>query len=128
MNYVFFAWLSVILLAIVITPYILNFINRKFLKGKNKGLMNVLKFFRKLHKPAGLLFAIAALVHGYMVLGTIFRIHTGSVLYFSVLFTVILGGIFYKKKKPQLFKAHKALAALTVVLFLLHFLVPGAFS
>lgn len=126
MDYVLFGWLSVIALGVVLVPYVMNFTNRKFLKTKNKNYRNTLKFFRKLHKPAGIVFAVVAFIHGYMIMGTIFRLHTGTLLYASVLATGILGAIFYKKKKRPLFKWHKITALITALLFLLHFFQPWA--
>lgn len=126
MDYVFFAWLSVIALVIVLVPYVMNFLNRKFLKTKNETYRNTLKFFRKLHKPSGIVFAIVAFVHGYMVMGTIFTLHTGTLLYVFVLATAILGAIFYTKKKRPWFKWHKITALISAILFLLHFFQPWA--
>lgn len=128
MDYKFFAWVSVGLFVLILSPFIANFINRHFIKSKSESFRNGMKVLRKVHKPAGLLFAISAIVHGYMVMGgRLFVLHSGTLLYASLLLTVILGGIFYKKKKPQLFKAHKIMAGITALLFLLHFFVPGIF-
>lgn len=126
MDYVFFAWLSVIALGIVLVPYVMNFLNRKLLKTKNETYRKTLKFFRKLHKPAGILFVIAAYIHGYMVMGTVFRLHTGSLLYLFVLSTAILGVVFYKRKRRPWFRWHKITALISVILFLLHFFKPWA--
>lgn len=126
MDYVFFAWLSVIALGVVLVPYVMNFLNRNILKTKNENYRKTLKFFRKLHKPAGIIFAIVAFIHGYMVMGTIFTLHTGTLLYVLVLATAILGATFYKKKKRPLFKWHKITALITAILFFLHFFRPWA--
>lgn len=126
MDYVFFAWLSVLALGIVLVPYVMSFFNRKFLKTKSEKYRNTLKFFRKFHKPAGLVFVIVAFIHGYMVMGTMFTLHTGTLLYLFVLATAILGGLFYRKKKRPFFKWHKITALISVILFLLHFIRPWA--
>ena len=127
MDYVLFAWLSVIALGIVLVPYVMNFLNRKFLKTKNENYRNTLKFFRSLHKPAGLIFLIVAFIHGFMIMGSnMFRLHTGTLLYLSVFATAILGGAFYRKKKRPLFKWHKITALITAILFFLHFFRPWA--
>ena len=127
MDYsVLFALLSVISLAVVLVPYVMNFINRKFLKTKNENYRNTLKLFRKLHKPAGIAFLIVAFAHGYLKMGTLLTLHTGTLLYLSVLATAILGLIFHKKKKRPWFKWHKITALISVILFLLHFFQPWA--
>jgi hypothetical protein len=78
-----------------------------------------------LHKPLGLALAVAAPVHGYLALGS-FRLHTGSLLYISLLLTAGAGGTYYKTKSKNIFKLHKMLALITVLLLLLHLLAPGA--
>lgn len=124
LNYVFFAWSSVIFLVIVITPYILVRFNKYVLKTSNKSYLSILKFFRTIHKPSGILFAISSFIHGSMVFGTVFRLHTGSILFFIVLGTVILGILFYLKKKKQLLQSHRIFAGITFLLFMLHFFNP----
>lgn len=125
MNYSAAGWLIVIILVIIISPYILNLLNRKVLKTKDKNFFKVVKFLRSLHKPLGLAVMILGIVHGYMALGGL-RLHTGTLLYISILITGILGGAFYRLKKRPLFIWHKRMAALSVVLFLLHYFFPSA--
>ena len=125
MNYSTFGWLSLIVFAIVLAPYFLNLINRKFIKTKNKTFFKVVKTLRSVHKPLGIALIIFGIVHGYMALRS-FRIHTGYLAYLSILITGILGGSFYKLKKIQLFVWHKRMAVVTVVLFILHFFFPSA--
>lgn len=128
MTYSNLGWLNLIILGILITPYILRYLN-KFIplssKAKKDYYLPSLKFFRKIHKPIGILLIIIPPIHGYMALGAL-RLHTGLVLYLSALATAILGGIFYKTKKKSLFKFHKIMALITILLFLLHFFVPNA--
>ena len=125
MNYAILGRISAILFFIVLTPYLLNFLNKNFLKTKNKTYFKVVKFMRKLHKPLGITLIILGLIHGYMALGTL-RMHTGSLFYLAILITGVLGGSFYKLKKKELFTWHKRLAAIAFVLFLLHLFFPNA--
>jgi len=118
-------WLNVIILGVILSPYVLGFLNRKFLKTRNKGFMNTIKFLRRLHKPFGLAMAVLALVHGYMAMGG-FRLHTGSLLYASIFLTAFLGGSFYKLKKRALFTWHKRMALVSFLLLLLHLFYPSA--
>ncbi len=124
MNYVFFAWTSVLFLTIVLLPLIMSRLNKYVLKTSNKTYMNVLKFFRSIHKPSGLLFVISSYIHGGMILGTVFKLHTGTILFFFILATVIFGIIFYRIKKKHFLKYHRILARVTFFLFALHFFKP----
>lgn len=126
MDYVLFAQLSVLSLMIVLVPYVMNFLNRNVFKTKSEAYRKTLKFFRSLHKPMGLIFLIVAFIHGYLVMGTLFTLHTGTLLYASIFATVVLGGAFYRKKKRPIFRLHKIAAFLSVVLFLLHMIRPWA--
>ena len=125
MNYALVGWLNVIVFLIILSPYVLNLLNRKVLKTKNKSFFKVVKFLRKLHKPFGIALIVLGIVHGYMALRG-FRLHTGSLFYIAILATGVLGGSFYRLKKKELFVWHKRLAAVAVVLFLIHFFFPGA--
>lgn len=125
MNYALVGWLSVMVFAIVLAPFILNFLNRKIFKSKSKTFFKVLKFLRGLHKPFGIALIILGLIHGFMAMGRL-RLHTGSLFYFAILITGILGISFYKLKKRELFAWHKRFAAIAFILFLLHFFFPSA--
>ncbi len=104
----------------------LKFLNRKLFKTKNDLYKKTITFFRKIHKPLGIAILIIPLIHGYMALGTLFRLHTGTLLYLSILTTASLGGSFFKLKKKKLFVWHKRMAFITVILFLIHFYFPSA--
>lgn len=124
--YSFLGWLNVVLLGIIISPYVLVFINKKFVKSKSSSFRAFLKFLRKLHKPLGLTLLVIGLIHGYLALGRI-SLHTGSILFLGIFITASLGGSFYKLKKRPLFTWHKRLAFIVVILLFLHILYPSAF-
>lgn len=127
MDFRFFGNLNLALLIIVMLPYALNFLNRKFFKTKNENYRNAVKWARAIHKPAGVLLLIFGLVHGYMVFRSV-RFHTGTVLYVLIIVQGILGGALYRKKSKTLFKAHRVTAFVVSALFLLHWLAPNALS
>ena len=117
--------LSVAILGVLVSPFVLNYINKNILNSKSKSIKKVVKFLRKLHKPLGITLAVVAIVHGYLALGSI-RLHTGTILYTSILITAALGGSFYRLKKKNLFKWHKRFAMISFILFLVHFFYPSA--
>ncbi|MFO7888679.1 MAG: hypothetical protein R6U59_10245 [Eubacteriales bacterium] len=123
--YSILGWLNVLILGVLISPYILNLLNKHIFKPKNNNIRNIIKFLRKLHKPLGLTLAVVALIHGYLALGT-FRLHTGSFLYFSIIITGVLGGSFYKLKKKILFAWHKKFAFISLIALIVHLLYPNA--
>lgn len=123
--YKILGWINAILLVLILIQFILNFSNRKFIKTDNKTFKKVQNIFKTIHKPLGIALAILGPIHGYLALGG-FRLHTGSLLYLSLIITAILGGSFYKLKKRVFFLWHKRFAALTVLLLLVHLLFPDA--
>lgn len=127
MNFRQLGYLNVFILGLLLLPYILNTLNQKVFKTKSPVFRRVMKALRSLHKPLGVAFVASALIHGYMAMGGI-RLHTGTLLYGAVLIQVILGGAFYRKKKKELFRAHRIMAMVVAGLFLLHWLVPSALS
>ena len=119
-------WVNAGLLLIMVLPFILTRANRLLFEGKNETLRAILKVNRKVHKPSGVLLLIIAFIHGYLAMGRV-ALHTGTVLYVSLFLTAILGGWFWQKKNKQVFQIHKLGALISVLLFLLHWLAPGAF-
>jgi cytochrome b561 len=118
-------WLNAVILGVLLSPFVLGFLNKHLFKTKSKGFRDIVKLLRRFHKPLGLALAVLAPIHGYMALGG-FRLHTGSLLYISAFITVALGGSFYRLKKKELFKWHKRMAAVTVLLLAVHLLFPSA--
>jgi len=123
--YSILGWLNVIILGVLVSPYVLNFLNKHIIKTKSSNFRKFVKFLRTLHKPFGVIMAVLALVHGYMALGSL-RLHTGSLLYLSIFITAALGGSFYKLKKRPLFQWHKRMAFISFLLLLLHLFYPNA--
>lgn len=125
LNYAFFGWVSVVSLAVLILPFILVRLNKHLFKTKHSAYFKLIKLLRQIHKPLGIVFVAVALIHGIMVLGS-FRLHTGWLLFISLVVTVFSGGAFYRLKKKPLFQLHKWFALIVVLLFLLHFFKPYA--
>jgi hypothetical protein len=123
--YSILGWLNVVILGILVTPYILKYLNKNILKSNSNGIRNTIKFLRRLHKPLGLTLAVVALIHGYLALGRL-RLHTGSLLYLSIIITAVLGGSFYRLKKKILFTWHKRFALISIIILLIHLFYPNA--
>lgn len=123
--YSLLGWFNAIALVLLTAAWWFPRLNRSVIKLKPSIMSPINKSLRRLHKPLGLALAVAAPVHGYLALGS-FRLHTGSLLYISLLLTAGAGGTYYKTKNKNIFKLHKMLALTTVLLLLLHLLAPGA--
>jgi cytochrome b561 len=121
----FLGWLNVALLAIIVMPYVLNLINKHFLKTKKKEFREFVKVLRSFHKPLGVMLLIIAPIHGLLALGRI-SLHTGTLLYVVILFAALLGASFYKLKKRTLFLWHKRMGFLILIFLFLHLLYPNA--
>lgn len=123
--YKWLGYISVVLVVLLTAPYWLRIINGWTFKTKDKRFFNLIKFLRKLHKPMGIALAVIPLWHGYLALGSI-RLHTGLLAYSAFFLTVSLGIWFYLKKGKSIFKIHKSLALLAVLLLIVHLLWPSA--
>lgn len=123
--YKILGWINAILLVLILVQFFLNYTNRKFIKTDNKTFKKIQKIFKLIHKPLGVALAVLGPIHGYMALGG-FRLHTGSLLYLSLFITAILGGSFYRLRKKVFFLWHKRIAALTVLLLMVHIFFPDA--
>lgn len=117
--------ISLILVIVITSPFWLRTLNSWTVKTKDKRFFYLLKFLRKLHKPLGLALAVLVIWHGTLAWGWS-RLHTGHLALIGFLITVILGGAYYKLKNKKLFKAHKLMALISVLLLVLHRLWPSA--
>lgn len=122
--YAVLGYLSSALLALLFLPYVLRILNQK-LFGNQPAIHTAVKTSKKLHRPLGVLVAVISIVHGYLALGG-FRLHTGSLLYFSMLLTALCGVLFFVKKKKNLLFLHRFFAVVTILLWAVHLLFPSA--
>lgn len=125
MNYKFFGWLNVILLGIQLLPYLLVLLNKHVLHTKNETYRAIIKGLRTYHKQTAGLLLISGLIHGYLALGGVLRLHTGTILYLAIILAAIVGFGFYQRKQKQLLNLHRTMALIVVVLLLVHLLVPN---
>lgn len=117
--------LNVALIIVITSPYWLRRLGQCFFPKKKIASSGLMKVLRAVHKPFGVCLLLIALAHGYLALGAL-RLHTGTLAKIMVFVTVVLGILFYRKKKSTFFKWHKRAALLTVLLTLLHLLAPNA--
>ena len=123
--YKILGYINLALVVIITAPYWLRTLNKWTIKTKDRRFLDTIKFLRKLHKPLGVVLAVIIAWHAIEALGSI-RLHTGLLAYISFLLTVIVGGVYYKKKGKLLFKVHKTLALVSVALVLIHLIWPNA--
>lgn len=123
--YSFLGWFNVVALLVLTGAYWFPRFNRSILRLKATSAVDIIKGLRRIHKPLGLALLITAPLHGYLALGA-FRLHTGTLVYLSLFLTALAGGSFYRTKKKFLFKLHKTMALITVLLLILHLVNPGA--
>ena len=102
MLYSRLGWINVFFYAVLTAPYWLVRINKKYWQIKDQRFVGLIKKLRQIHKPLAVFLIFLALLHGYFALGG-FRPHTGSLVFFALFLTAVLGGAFYQTKKKNLF-------------------------
>lgn len=125
--YKLFGLINVILVILLTASYWVPRLNKHLLHLKSPAYYSFVRLLRRIHKPMGLALLLSAAVHGFLAPGGL-RLHTGSVLFVIVFVTSLLGGSFFRLKKPELLKGHRLAALLVVLFLLLHLLFPNAFS
>ncbi len=124
--YSYLGWFFVFILALMILPYIIRLIMKQSAAAKkNKTLKKMLKISRKMHQYIIFTVIFLAPVHAYLALGGSLRLHTGSLLYLSILITSILGYVFYKRKKKSLIKFHKFFVIIVLIFLFIHLVYPN---
>lgn len=119
-------WLSLILMLVLTAPYWLRKLNSWTFKTKNKKFLNFIKLLRKPHKALGIALGLVSLAHGLLMMNGQLKLHTGSLAYLGFFATVILGGVYHKKRGKKLFLVHKAAALISALLLILHLVKPWA--
>lgn len=117
--------INVALILVITAPYWLRRLGQRFFPKRKIASTKLMKVLRAVHKPFGICLLLITFMHGYLALGS-FRLHTGTLVGIMVLATVVLGLLFYRKKKAVFFKWHKRAALLMVLLTLLHLFLPNA--
>jgi hypothetical protein len=119
--------INVILIVVITSPYWLRRLSQLLFPKKRIASTRMIKSLRAAHKPLGICLLLIALVHGYLALKPL-RIHTGTLVGVVILITLVLGILFYRKRKAVFLKWHKRAALLMVLLTLLHIFVPSALN
>jgi hypothetical protein len=124
-------WINVFLLILNGSLFILKKIykNYKFKNSKNKiKYLSLLKKISFFHKINGLLIILIAIIHAYLILGTVFYIHTGSIL----LILIIINFLLYIFKNLKIFKKwlliHKLNTIIIFTALIIHLTNPWIFG
>ncbi|MDO7975292.1 hypothetical protein [Oceanotoga teriensis] len=131
MIYEILGWINVFLLILNGSLFILKKIykNYKFKNSKNKiKYLSLLKKISFFHKINGLLIILIAIIHAYLILGTVFYIHTGSIL----LILIIINFLLYIFKNLKIFKKwlliHKLNTIIIFTALIIHLTNPWIFG
>lgn len=114
------AWLSVILLVLVVVIWILRILVQKKIVPKNSFLFKANITLRRYHKTIGILFLVIALIHGMLSSFKVLSLNWGSI---SFMFMTIMGlSYMFKKIVPRKIWAnsHRILTVLVVLTFAIH--------
>lgn len=97
-------------------------IKKAYEKTRDKRILLIYKKMRVLHPIIGALIIIIGLIHGYMGLGTLLRLHTGS---FVIITLIIMGliAVTGPKVKPLRKKwrfIHRNIGLVLLIFILIH--------
>lgn len=127
MDYEFLGWATIVSMAVLLSPFILRKANQYFFKSKNSKYTAILVFLRKVHKPLALILLFLPPIHAYLALGTL-TLHTGSLIYISMILTATFGALFFSTKKKIYLKYHRYFVILIALTVIVHLLFPGLIS
>lgn len=123
---VVFAWLAVVMMALLSVVYILRIVNQKLYKNKHKGLKKINKALRKPHKWMGISAVVFGFIHGLYSTTAILTTNKGTILW---LILIALGLSFYLRKvlikNYPWIKVHRVLVLASLLFLLLHFIEVG---
>lgn len=119
----FFGWVSVGLLGLLASVFILRKINQWFFHY-NKKLNKVGQFLGRIHPYAAMLLLITGGIHGYLMTYGHFMMHTGTILFFLIVFSGLLAVLGKKLKFKRWMKIHLIMACLILAALFVHLFSP----
>lgn len=118
------SFFNIILLLYLLSFPILLEVNKRKFKGKNKSFNLVTRRGRAIHPYVGALLIISGAIHGYLKMGGVLTLHTGSILLMLLVLNGILGFLFKKTRKRNLALLHRSVGVAIVIAFFVHYLKP----
>lgn len=123
-----FAWITVILMALLSVVYLLRIVNQKFYGNQHEALKKINKALRKPHKYMGIAAVVTGLLHGLYSTVAVLTPNKGTILWVVL---ILLGVSFYLRKvlirNRSWIKVHRVLVAASLALLILHVLEVGGF-
>ncbi len=124
----FLGRLNILLVIIALIPFLLRRINKYVYGYKNTTIKKLLKRLSKKHPYVGVTLVISAFIHGHLALGTLFKFHTGPLIWwvlFVMMLLVLFGG---KYKIKGWLTVHRILAIVFGLSVLLHLFARNIFQ
>ena len=123
--YKIFGWINVALVIIMISPFVLRWINAHAFKVPKAASTKLVNALRTLHKILGGLLLASAVTHAILALSA-WQWHTGIILGIAAELAAIFAVMFYIFKKKWLFLTHRIIAGVVILLLLVHLIFPSA--
>jgi predicted heme/steroid binding protein len=112
--------LNAILATVAASVFILRRINKHRFENKNVTIKNILKPLTKIHPYVGMTLTVTAFMHGMLALGTMFRLHTGPLIWSILVVMLLLATVGKKYKFTPWLKIHRGLALLLILTIITH--------
>lgn len=119
-----FAWIYVVLAALMILPFLVRWLNKRFIKSEALGKQ--LNKYGFLHKVFGVLLVVTILINAIFVFDS-WCLHAGTILVLWTVFTSLAAASFYIFKKKWLFVLHRVTAILLILMLLCQLIFPTPF-
>jgi hypothetical protein len=121
--YKILGYVNLSILMFNISPFVLRIITQHILKSRSPDVWKIIRILKKVHKITGITLLVTGFIHGFIALGYRFYIHTGYLLWFSVV-TLFLIYAFRKFMKRSWIKVHRTVAVVALALLVVHLVYP----
>jgi len=122
------AWLSVVLLFVIVVIWVLRILVQKKIVMKDTFLFNANRFLRKYHKWAGVAFVSIALIHGVLSSAELLSLNWGSACFFGIVIISLSYLIKQKMTRKVWVNIHRVLTISIVLAFAIHLLDVGVYG
>jgi hypothetical protein len=112
--------LDILLAFLAVALYLSRRINKYAYTNRNAMLKKVSLKLSKFHPYIGIGLVVTALVHGQLALGTLLKVHTGPVILYLLVLTMLVALVGKQYRLKYWLEIHRILAILIAIAIFVH--------
>jgi hypothetical protein len=129
--YAVLGWINFALVLVSISYYLVKLYYKKHDFKTKEAKLNFVQKMKKIsffHRINGFIIITLAIIHAYLILGTVFYLHTGTLLLSAIIINLLLYIFGRIKLVKKWLLIHRYMAFLILILLIVHLTNPWLFG